>query len=321
MMVTRRDWLRITTGVGAALGLNPRMLTARQTGPVRTRPIPSSGEQIPVIGLGGRWISANSSAEELAGHRAVLHELAEGAEGAGRLFDSAAGYGGGGSEEYAGRWAAEDGFQDQIFWATKVNVAEGGGRSADPAEVRAQIERSFARLRVPVIDLNQVHNMGDPPTQLRVLQEYKDAGRIRYTGITTTSEDQYDELARVMREHPIDFIGIDYAIDNRAAERVILPLAEDEGIAVLVYLPFGRSRMWARIGDRPLPEWAAEFDAHTWAQFMLKFVIAHPAVSVACPGTGDPEHMVDNLGGGRGRLPTQDHVRRMTQLVESLPGG
>jgi aryl-alcohol dehydrogenase-like predicted oxidoreductase len=319
-MLSRREWLRITAGAGAALGMDWRELLALQSGPVLTRPIPSSGEQLPVIGLGGRWISANSSPEELAGHRAVLRTLAEGAEGAGRLFDSAAGYGGGGSEEYAGQWAQEDGIADRIFWATKVNVAEGrGGGSADPVAVRAQIERSFQRLRVPVIDLDQVHNMGDPPTQLRVLQEFKESGRVRYIGMTTTSEDQYDDLAQIMRQYPIDFIGIDYAIDSRAAENVIFPLAQDRGIGVLVYLPFGRSRMWARIGDRPLPEWAAEFDAHTWAQFMLKFAIAHPAVSVACPGTGDAEHMIDNLGGGRGRLPTPEHVRRMIQLVDGLP--
>jgi aryl-alcohol dehydrogenase-like predicted oxidoreductase len=297
------------------------MLAALQSGAVRTKPIPSTGEQIPVIGLGGRWISTNSTPEELADHRAVLHALAEGAEGAGRVFDSAAGYGGGGSEEYAGAWAAEDGFGDDIFWATKVNVAGRGGGSVDPAAARAQIERSFERLRRPVIDLNQVHNMGDPPTQLGVLQEYKDQGRIRYIGITTTSARQYGALADVMRQYPIDFIGIDHAIDNRTAEELIFPLAQDEGIAVMVYLPFGRSRMWQRIGDRELPEWASEFDAHTWAQFMLKYVVAQPAVTVAAPGTGDPEHMIDNLGGGRGRLPTTEHLRRMVQLVESLPGG
>lgn len=320
-MISRRDWLRISAGAGAALGLSPRILRALQSGPVVLRAIPSSGIQIPVIGLGGRWISMNSSAEELAGHRAVLHALAEGAEGAGRVFDSAAGYGGGGSETYAGRWAQEDGFSDKIFWATKVNVAGRGSGSADPNAVRAQIEQSFQRLGVKVIQLNQVHNMGDPPTQLRVLREYKDAGRIRHIGITTTSESEYDDIAKVMRENPIDFIGIDYAIDNRAAETRIFPLARERGIAVMVYLPFGRSRMWSRIGDRPLPEWAAEFDAHTWAQFMLKYVVAQPAVTVAVPGTGDPKHMVDNLGGGRGRMPTQDHLRRMLQLVDALPGG
>lgn len=320
-MVTRREWLRITAGAGAALSLNPRMLAALQSGPVRTRLIPSTGEQVPVIGLGGRWISSNSTPDELAGHRAVLHELARDAEATGRVFDSAAGYGGGGSEVYAGQWAEEDGFGDNIFWATKVNVAGRGGGSVDRADVQAQIERSFERMRVPVIDINQVHNMGDPPTQLSVLQEYKDSGRIRYIGITTTSAGQYGALADVMRQYPIDFIGIDYAIDNREAEEVVLPLARERGIGVIVYLPFGRSRMWGRIGDRPLPEWASEFDAHTWAQFMLKFVVANPAVTVAAPGTGDPEHMIDNLGGGRGRLPTADHMRRMVELVESLPGG
>lgn len=318
-MISRREWLRLTAGAGGVLGLSPQLLRALQSGPVRTRPIPSSGEQLPVIGLGGRWISVNSSSEELAGHRAVLRALAEGAEGAGRLFDSAAGYGGGGSEEYAGQWAEADGYQDQIFWATKVNVAGRGGGPADPAAVRAQIERSFRRLRSDVIDLDQVHNMGDPPTQLGILQEYKEAGRIRYIGITTTSERQYEELRQVMRRYPIDFIGIDYAIDNRTAQRDVLALALDEGIAVLAYLPFGRSRMWARIGDRQLPEWAAEFDAHTWAQFMLKFVVAHPAITVACPGTGDPEHMVDNLGGGRGRLPDREQLDRMVRLVDALP--
>jgi aryl-alcohol dehydrogenase-like predicted oxidoreductase len=248
----------------------------------------------------------------------VLRALADGAEGPGRIFDTAAGYGGGGSEEYAGEWAAEDGIQENIFWATKVNVAQGGGR-VDAADVRAQIERSFDRLRVPVIDIDQVHNMGDPPTQLAVLQEYKEAGRIRYIGITTTSANEYGDLAQVMRDYPIDFIGIDYAIDNREPEEVIFPLAQDRGIGVMVYLPFGRTRMWERIGTRALPEWAAEFDATTWAQFMLKFVVAQPAVTVVVPGTGDPAHMVENLGGGRGRLPNEEHLTRMLELVDSLP--
>jgi aryl-alcohol dehydrogenase-like predicted oxidoreductase len=318
-MITRRDWLRISAAAGAALSLDARFLAGLQNAEI-TKAIPSSGEQVPVIGLGGRWISRGSSREELAGHRAVLNALAEG--GAGRVWDTAAGYGAGASEELSGQWGQEDGFADDIFWATKVNVAQGrgGGGSVDPVRVRAQIEESFQRLRVPVIDLDQVHNMGDPPTQLRVLQEYKDAGRIRYIGITTTSENQYGELEQVMREYPIDFIGIDYAIDSRQAEERVFPAALDRGIGVLVYLPFGRSRMWSRIGDRPLPEWAAEFDAVTWAQLMLKFVVAHPAVTVAAPGTGDPEHMVDNIGGGRGRLPTPEHMQRMIALERSLPG-
>jgi aryl-alcohol dehydrogenase-like predicted oxidoreductase len=322
-MITRRQWLRTAAGAATALGLGgPRRATAQAPSGAQEmllKTIPSSGVRIPAIGLGGRWISANASAQELAEHRQVLRVLADGAEGAGRVFDTAAGYGGGGSEEYAGAWAREDGIAGRIFWATKVNVVERGSGKAEPAAVRAQIERSFDRLRVPVIDLNQVHNMGDPPTQLGILREYKEAGRVRHIGITTTSESQYDELASVMRQYPIDVIGIDYAIDNRVAEEIIFPLAQDRRIAVMVYLPFGRSRMWARIGDRALPEWASEFDATSWAQFMLKFVIAHPAVTVAVPGTGDPAHMLDNLGGGRGRLPTPEHRRRMVALVDALP--
>ncbi|MGI9627150.1 MAG: aldo/keto reductase [Longimicrobiales bacterium] len=341
-MVTRRDWLRLTAQAGAALGLTTHVSACQaeaegtpavgggvaqaaqsqsvQNQPLLTRAIPSTGEQVPVIGLGGRWISSDADAEELAAHREVLHVLAEGAEGAGRVFDTAAGYGGGGSEEFSGLWAEEDGFGDDLFWATKVNVAGRGGGSADPQAVRDQIERSFARLRRQVIDLNQVHNMGDPPTQLGILQEYKESGRIRYIGITTTSDRQYDALADVMDEYPVDFVSIDYAIDNRTAEERILPLAADKGIAVMVYLPFGRRRMWERIGDLAVPEWAAEFDAHTWGQFMLKFVVANEAVTVAAPGTGNPEHMLDNLGAGRGGLPTEAHLQRMVELVEGLPG-
>ncbi len=342
-MLNRRDWLRITAGAGAAFALHgcgrgearpgDEAGVATDDDGVATddgsasqemkeilKPIPSSGEEISVIGLGGRWISTRSTPQELADHREVLHVLAENAPSSGRVFDSAAGYGGGASEDLSGQWAAEDGFQDQIFWATKVNVVGRGGGSADPEAVRAQIERSFERMELDVIDLDQVHNMGDPPTQLGVLQEYKQDGRIRYIGITTTSRGQHGALAQVMREYPLDFIGIDYAIDNRAVEEDILPLARDEGIAVMVYLPFGRSRMWERIGDRPLPEWAAEFDATAWSQFMLKYVISHPVVTVAAPGTGDPKHMAENLGAAFGRLPTEEHRRRMVELVDGLPG-
>jgi aryl-alcohol dehydrogenase-like predicted oxidoreductase len=317
-MVTRRDWIRTSAGASAALTLNPRFLEALQAQPILTRPVPKSGERLPVIGLGGaNTFSESAGREEFENVGTVLRALVDGGA---TVFDTAAGYGA--SEEVSGQVAQEAGIADRIFWATKVNVAGGRGRgsgSADPAAVRAQVERSFQRLRRPTIDVIQVHNMGDPPTQLAVLREFKASGHIRYVGITTTSESQYAELADVMRNEDIDFIGIDYAVDNRVAEEVIFPLALERQIGVLVYLPFGRSRMWARIGDRPVPEWAAEFDANTWAQLMLKFVVAHPAVTVATPGTSDAEHMLDNIAGGRGRLPTQEHLRQMIELVESLP--
>ncbi len=332
-MVSRRDWLRIAAGAGAAMvfkGCGPAEtgesavssgaatidsgVVARSANLI-TRAVPSTGEQLPVVGLGGaNTFSATAGEEDFATIGEVLRALVD---GGGTVFDTAAGYGA--SEAVSGRVAADVGIADRLFWATKVNVAGRGADSVDRAAVIAQIDRSFERLRIPVIDLIQVHNMGDPPTQLGVLQELKASGRIRYTGITTTSESQYAELVSVMRNYPIDFIGIDYAVDNRVAEETILPLAQERRIGVLVYLPFGRSRMWARIGDRPLPDWASEFDATTWAQFMLKFVIAHPAVTVATPGTSNPAHMLDNLGGGMGRLPTEEHLARMIQLVEALP--
>jgi aryl-alcohol dehydrogenase-like predicted oxidoreductase len=320
-MVSRREWLRVTAGAGAALGLDPGWLgalEAQQSQPLIQRAVPKTGELLPVVGLGGaNTFSDSARREEFDAIGGVLQALVD---GGGTVFDTAAGYGA--SEEVSGQVAADLGIAERIWWATKVNVAGGRGSGsgpADPDAARAQIQRSFDRLRVPQIDLIQVHNMGDPPTQLGVLNELKAQGRIRYIGITTTFEGQYSALADVMRSEPIDFIGIDYAVDNRTPEEVIFPLALERDIGVLVYLPFGRSRMWARIGDRPLPDWAAEFDAETWAQFMLKFVIAHPAVTVACPGTSDPEHMIDNLGGGRGRLPGPDQLERMVRLVESLP--
>ncbi len=328
-MVTRRDWLRLSAAAGAALTLDPGALRALQSQEVRTRAIPSTGERIPVIGLGGaNTFSAAARNEDIERLTAVLRALVD---HGGSVLDTAPGYGA--SEEVSGRIAAAEGLADRVFWATKLNVARGGrggrggrGRGApeppppaDPEAARAQVEPSFERLRVPVIDLVQVHNMGDPPTQLGILQEYKAAGRVRYIGITTTSDGQYPALEEVMRSEPIDFIGIDYAVDNRLPEERIFPLAQERGIAVMVYLPFGRNRLWGRVGDRPVPEWAADFGATTWAQFFLKFTLAHPAVTVVTPGTSRAEHMRDNLGAARGRLPDEGELRRMVETVEALP--
>ena len=279
---------------------------------------------LPVIGLGGAntysaKALAESRTEEYDAIGAVLQALVD---GGGAVLDTAYGYGA--SEQVSGQVAEELDIADPIWWATKVNAAQvsgGDSDSADPEETFYQIQRSFLRLRIPQVDLFQVHNMGDPPTQLAILKELKAQGYIRYIGITTTFAGQYSALVDVMRSEPIDFIGIDYAIDDRTPEEVILPLALERGIGVLAYLPFGRDRMWARIGDRALPDWAADFDAHSWAQFMLKFVIANPAITVACPGTSDPVHMADNLGAGRGRIPDPDQLDRMSRLIESLPAG
>jgi aryl-alcohol dehydrogenase-like predicted oxidoreductase len=314
-MLTRRDWLTVTAGAGAALTLDPKSLFALQTQPVIRRAIPSSGEQIPLIGLGSSaTFSQIARSEDLTAVRGVLETLVK--EG-GAVFDTAPSYGA--SEEVAGRVAAEAGLTNQIFWATKVNVAGRGNATADPAAARAQIQTSFTRLKKEKIDLIQVHNLGDVPTQLGILKEMKQQGRIRYIGVTSTSENQYTQLAQVMQNEPLDFIGVDYAIDNREVESRILPLAQERKIGVLVYLPFGRTRLWGRVANRTVPEWAKEFDATTWAQFFLKFIAAHPAVTCITPATSQPKNMADNLGGGRGRLPDDATRKRMIELVDSLP--
>jgi aryl-alcohol dehydrogenase-like predicted oxidoreductase len=310
----------MTLGAGAGLSLSPRILEALSSfSPAAlkqgllTRTIPGTTEQLPVIGLGSSaTFSTVARQEDFAAIRGVLSALVQ---GGGSVFDTAPGYGA--SEEVAGQIAQEENLTQRIFWATKVNVAQGG--TADPARAREQIETSFQRVGKTPIDLIQVHNMGAPTVQLPILRELKEAGRIRYFGITTTSEGQYPAIANLMRTETLDFIGIDYAVDNREVEQTLLPLAQDRGIAVLVYAPFGRTRLWNRVSGRTVPEWAAEFDAQTWAQFFLKFVVSHPAVTAATPATSQPANMVDNLGGGIGRLPDEAMRRRMVELVDALP--
>ena len=314
-MISRRDWLKTSAAAGAVLAVAPRHLLALSRQEVMTRLIPGTSERIPVVGLGSSaTFSSVARSEDFSALREVLSTMVQ---NGGAVFDTAPGYGA--SEEVAGTIAQELGITDRIFWATKLNVVGRGGGDADPAAARQQLERSFERARKATLDLVQVHNMGDPPTQLGLLQEYKAAGRIRYIGITTTDERRYGDIMQVMRDYPLDFIGIDYAVDNRTAAEEVLPLAQELGIGVLVYAPFGRTRLWARVGDRPVPDWAAEFDARSWAQFFIKFALAHPAVTAVTPATSQARHMLDNLGGGSGRLPTADHVRRMAELVDALP--
>jgi aryl-alcohol dehydrogenase-like predicted oxidoreductase len=314
-MIGRREWIGFTMGAGSALALNPRLLDLLRQGQLIQRAIPSTGEMVPVVGLGSAaTFSQKARREDLDALTDVIRTLVD---RGGKVFDTAPSYGA--SEEVAGSIANELGVSDRIFWATKVNVAGRGGGKADPAAARAQIEESFSKLHVPKIDLIQVHNLGDVPTQLAVVNEMKRAGRIRYTGVTTTSNRQYTELEQIMRNEAIDFIGIDYAVDNRDVETTVLPLAAERKIGVLVYLPFGRSRLWQRVEGREPPAWAGEFDATTWAQFFIKYVVSHPAVTAVTPATSQARHMVDNIGGGIGRLPDEATRKRMAELVDALP--
>lgn len=313
-MTSRRDLFRYAAA-GAALALHPRALLALEKGELIKRAIPSSGQTLPIIGLGSSAtfsrMADNENADRL---RAVMRTLVD---NGGTVFDTAPSYGD--SEEVAGEIVNDLGIESEVFWATKVNAVPRGGDSAQPKAVRQQIETSFERVGTRTIDLIQVHNLEDVPTQLAILEELRDEGRVRYIGTTSTDSGDYGYLAEVMREEPLDFIGVDYAIDNRESARTILPLARERGIAVLVYLPFGRSRLWERTAGVELPEWAAEFGANSWAQFFLKFIAAHPAVTAITPATSNPEHMLDNLGAGTGPLPDEAMQKRMIEFVERLP--
>jgi aryl-alcohol dehydrogenase-like predicted oxidoreductase len=311
-MLNRRDYLTLTAQVGAAL-VAPAALFA-QASDVITRAIPKTGEALPIVGLG-----SSATFSQIAGNAdtaAISSVFTAMLEEGGTVFDTAPGYGA--SEEVAAKAVNDLGVRDRLFWATKLNVA-GRGASADPARARAQVDTSFARLGRDKIDLIQVHNVADLATQFPILEEYKQAGRVRYLGATTTFKPQYATIEQFMRDESPDFIGIDYAVDNLGAEEKVFPLAQERGIAVLVYLPFGRTRLWERVEGHEVPAWAAEFGAATWAQFFLKFAASHPAVTAVTPATSKPHHMVDNMTAARGRLPEQTERQRMIDFIAALP--
>lgn len=310
-MLSRRETLGLALAAGGACLLDPKLALAAQER-LLERAIPSSGEKVPVIGLG-----TSASFREVAGRAdtAALGEVLKAmVDNGATVLDTAPSYGA--AEEVSGKIAKDLGLTRKIFWATKVNVAKDG--RADPAAARAQIEDSFRKLGVAKLDLLQVHNLRDVPTQLGIVHELKKQERVRYAGVTTTNPSQYGELERVMRNEALDFIGIDYAIDNRDVEETILPLAAERKIAVMVYVPFGRTSLFRRVGDRPVPDWAREFGASTWAQFFLKYVLGNPAVTVVTPATSKAKHMLDNLAGGVGQLPNADMRKRMVELIEGL---
>jgi aryl-alcohol dehydrogenase-like predicted oxidoreductase len=313
---TRRDCLALAATAGA-WALAPRLIAAQQSGPLITRPIPSTGERLPIIGLGSSATFSEAAAQDDTG--AVRGVLAKMIELGGKVFDTAPGYGA--SEQLAGKIVKEIDTKHEIFWATKLNAAGWGGRTADPKAARAQVAASFDRLGRDKIDLIQVHNLADLDGQFPILRELKQQGRVRYIGTTSTFKGQYDVLERFMKAtNDCDFIGIDYSVDNLSAEQRILPLAQEKKIAVLGYMPTGRTRLFQRVKGQEVPGWAREFGAETWAQFFLKFAASHPAITVVTPATSKPEHMVDNMGAALGRLPTDAERKRMVELIAKLPG-
>jgi diketogulonate reductase-like aldo/keto reductase len=272
--------------------------------PLLQRAIPSSGEMVPAVGL-GTWqtFDVGTSATERESRREVLRRFV--AVG-GRVIDSSPMYGT--AESVVGDLAAEIQVTDKLFLATKVWTS---GRDAGVA----QMEESSRRLRTRRIDLMQVHNLVDWRTHLATLRGWKQAGRIRYLGITHYTASAYDELERVLRSEPLDFVQVNYSIGEREAERRILPLARDRRIAVLVNRPFSEGGLFRRVHGQPLPSWAAELDCESWAQIFLKWILAHPAVTCVIPATSRPEHLVDNMKAGLGALPDAAARERMATVV------
>jgi aryl-alcohol dehydrogenase-like predicted oxidoreductase len=282
--------------------------SAAPAAPLVTRPIPSSGERITVIGVGtARRYDVGESDDTRAPLREVLRELPR---LGGTVVDTAPSYGA--AETVVGDLVAELGNRDQLFIATKV----GRGRSGAVAGI-AEMQQSMRRLRTERIDLVQVHNLAGVDAMLPVLREWKRQGRIRYYGVTTSSARQHPQLIQLMQRETLDFIQVDYAIDNRAAADRILPLAADRGIAVLTNLPFGRGRVLRAFGARPVPDWAAALGIASWPQFALKYVVSHPAVTCAIPGTARHRYLVDNLGAARAPLPDEAARKRMAALIDA----
>jgi len=273
-----------------------------QAAPLLRKKIPSSGQEIPVIGLG----TARRYERPGPGLRETLQRF--GVLG-GTVVDTAPVYGQ--AETVVGDLLAELELRPRLFLATKVSIS---GREAG---VR-QIEQSFQRLRTPRIELIAVHNLRDTQVHLATLRELRKQGRIRYVGITTSSDRQYADFEQTMRREALDFIQVDYALDNRGAGERILPLAAERGMAVMVNLPFGRGRLFDAVRGKALPAWAAELDCASWPQFFLKYIVSHPAVTCAVPGMARPEYAEDNLGAARGRLPGAALRRRMESFIDAI---
>lgn len=310
--MSRRKATRLLAQGAAGCMLARSGFAAEQTSmagklPLLQRTIASSGDRIPVIGL-GTWQAFDVGPGQA--ERQPLEEvLALFVRLGGRVVDSSPMYGR--AEEVIGDIAAKLDLHKALFLATKVWTT---GQEAGVASM----ERSLAKLRAKRIDLMQVHNLSDARTHLATLRDWKQQGRATYIGITHYTSSAYPEVAKLLRAEKVDFLQINYSVLEREAEKKILPLAQDRGVAVIANRPFGGGNLFARVRQRPLPDWAAEFDCGSWAQFFLKWIIAHPAMTCAIPATSKARHLEDNMQGGAGRLPDEKLRRRMLDTISSL---
>ena len=303
MIISRRNLLKSAAGIATGATL-PRHLLAQNA--LNTTTIPSSGQQIPSVGMGCRNYRGSMDSGEMTAFRetfAAFHK------GGGKVIDTSPNYGN--SEEIIGHIMNEQDIRDDLWLATKVD-------REDAASGIERIENSFDLLGGESFELMQVHNLRGVDIQLRTMRELKEQGRLRYIGVTTSNDRQYEEMESVLAEHQLDFVQVDYSLGNRNASNRLLPLAQDRGIAVLVNLPFGRGRLFNAVGDRPLPDWAADIDATSWAQVFLKYVMSHSSGAIPIPGTTKPYHAEDNLNAARGRLPDATLRAEMEAFIDPL---
>ena len=302
--MTRRTLLRLASSAGAALGLGWNPLAA-QPARIITKAIPVTGEKIPAIGIGtNRYIVGTP--EKNAGLMATLKAFIG---LGGKLIDTAPVYRT--SETILGQLIAELGNRDDLFLATKVE-------KKDRESAVERMEESIVKLQTPVIDLMQSHQMNAAEKTLPVMREWQEEARLRYVGITTSDTATHPRMLELMNKERMDFIQVNYSLSNREAAEKILPLAAEKGIAVLINIPFARGALFKAVGDRPLPEWAAEFDCASWAQFFLKYVISHPAVTCAIPGATKAHHATDNVGAAYGKLPDETLRRKQEEYFDAI---
>jgi aryl-alcohol dehydrogenase-like predicted oxidoreductase len=298
---------RVLAAAGGAAAL-PWMRLAAAQEKVATRPIPRTGEALPVVGIGTAVIfDFESDPARSDERRAVIRALVE---GGGRLIDTAPAYGR--AEDRLGEIVSYLGMRERLFLATKFAY------ESDRAAAEQSMRASLRRLRTDRVELMQAWNVRDPNYSLALLREWQKQGICRYTGITISQVRDYGAIAKVTAREKPDFMQVNYSLGNREAEEALLPAARDSGAAVLINLPFGRNSLFRKAGNRPLPDFAAEFGAKTWAQFFLKFILSHPVVTAVIPGTDRPEYMLDNLQAGRGPLPDAAMRSRMVNYWDSL---
>jgi diketogulonate reductase-like aldo/keto reductase len=306
--ITRREATRLIGGAAATAFLPVPMSAAEnETARMLRRPIPSTAEKIPMVGL-GTWqvFDVGASPNERQPLKEVLTRFVQ---LGGKVIDTSPMYGR--AESVIGDLTSELNLRDSLFLATKVWTS---GKQAGIDSM----ERSLVRLRTKRLDLMQVHNLVDLETQLATMRAWKEQGRIRYIGITHYVDSAFPEVEKILRSEKLDFLQINFSIVDRAADERLLPLARERGVAVLINRPFASGDLFSRVRSKSLPDWASEFECKSWAQFLLKWILGNAAVTCAIPATGNVRHLEDNMAAGTGRLPDEKMRQRMVQLVAEL---